>query len=216
MKKLNTILAVSTAALMVGLVGCTSGENILSPDYPLGEETVTSAIKELELPWTIGEVQYPQENTSVHILVDGNDKLVGTIEGITVTEGGREERSLNLTFPRDYGNDSSIKEDSWKDAINLATILYGQFKNIDQVYDNFVKEYDGTNTRTEPEKKIVGKNETVEGTGQVVRWEKKINDTICMISLYREYPNIPDRQNIFRIQMVSNLEVFFPDCESFN
>ena len=92
----------------------------------------------------------------------------------------------------------------------LATKLYGGFKDTDQLCNNFIKEYDTKNTTASPKVYISGKEKTL-GPEERVRWEKKVDGKTCQIVFSRAYPNLPERQNLDTISIMSDKETFFPN-----
>ena len=203
MKKI--ILILSIFASNIFLFACQSQE-MPRLDYPLDSDQVASAIEDSGYPWHIDEVQRISDESISFIIRNNADKIVAVID--TVKAG--QEQGLAMSFSKSYDDDHSIKGESVKDMAILATKLYGDFKDTDQLYNNFIKEYDTKNTTASPKVYISGKEKTL-GPEEFVRWEKEIDGKTCQMGFSRAYPNLPERQNLYMIRIMSDKETFFPE-----
>ena len=203
MKKITLILSIFT--INIFLFACQSQE-MPRLDYPLDSDTITSAIEDSGYPWHIDEVQRISDESISFIIRNDADKIVAVID--TVKAG--QEQGLAIIFSERYEDDHSIKEDGVKDMISLAIELYGGFQYKNQLYNNFVKEYDTKNTTASPKVYISGKEKTL-GPEERVRWEKRVDGKTCQIVFSRAYPNLPERQNLYMIRIMSDKETFFPE-----
>lgn len=203
MKKITLILSIFT--INIFLFACQSQE-MPRLDYPLDSDTITSAIEDSGYPWHIDEVQKISDEIIGFIIKDDENKIVAVIQTVKVGQ----EQALTMSFSKRYDDDHSIKGESVKDMVILATKLYGGFKDTDQLYNNFIKEYDTKNTTASPKVYISGKEKTL-GPEESVRWEKKVDGKTCQIVFSRAYPNLPERQNLDTISIMSDKETFFPN-----
>ena len=156
---LDKVKIVFFVFLLFFLFGCQK-ECLPSPDYPLTTEAISSVLAECNMNHTIVENE-PISGTSGQgqsfALYENPDDTIAYagISNATINE----EKTLGCTFIN-LNMNSDITEDECKQAIIFATRLFGGFKNENQVYNKFRKNFNPENGLT---------------------WESEINDIYCKI-----------------------------------
>lgn len=141
MKRVKLQMIATFLFIVLSLSGCQK-ERLPVPEYPLNIESLSVILEECDMSHTIVE----EEPISVDGIEGQSFALYEKPEdtfayaGIATREKG-EERSLGCTFIT-LSMDSDITEEEFKQAIVLATRLFGDFKTETQVYDKFMKNFD--------------------------------------------------------------------------
>lgn len=180
------ILIVSLCAIY----GCEK-QSLPMPDYPLDATTITVALKEAELSWSITEEETWSEGRTVYTINDKDGNLVVFL--LSGTQNKR--RLLDVSFMPYSDNPSitrSIPEEEWEKAIVFATLLYGGFEGKHQVYDSFINDYDTEDIVASQQEKIERHKKTMDN-GEVHIWESKINDIYCIVRIEQPNINLPQK-----------------------
>lgn len=138
--------------------------------FPLDATTIETALEEVGLTWKITSSEEWGKGRILYELCGTDEKGIATISSI----GDGETRVLQINFFSSTAIDSSLAESEWEKAIRLATLLYGGFEDVEQVYRVFQDTYDeiaviddipGTNSKDQKR----------------IRWKNKMNDINCFV-----------------------------------
>jgi len=184
--------------IIISLVAACGGERqaMAVPEFPLGKISITAALQELELPWSIEEAWRAEDAggpVAFSLYKDG-----AIIAGLTSgTASG--ERIIHIAFVSSHNHVYSLPEDKWESLMVLSTILFGGFESTHQVYQYFRSEFDSENTVRLP----------IESPGlhdQVASWERVVNGIYCRVVVERATSS--QQEYLALIQFASDLDTF--------
>ncbi len=166
----NIIIVIIT--LCIGVIVLCSYKYYSIPmlPFPLQKNALENALSASGLDWVVAKEE---------ILKDGHvlfwlDNTQGQPSAIVSSLESKDKRILQINFLSSKDPKSNIPQEDWKKAIQLATILYGGFKNSSEVYDNFRQTYN--------EKAVI---DDVPGSlsefRERIRWENELNDIKCFL-----------------------------------
>ena len=194
--------------LLISLFFCTSCKNerqfLPSMDFPLSEDVLLEAMQNMSLLYVIQEDIEAMQGQSRFSLysVENGELIAGIVSG---SKNG--ERFLSFTFMPFYSGNAISLEES-EDMISFATVLFGGFETVDEVYEKFVLDYSVKNTQSE-QYEISAEDFPPQGEG-ASRWEDSIGDITCRIVL--EQPLLSESQEFLRIVIfTSDWNTFFSE-----
>ena len=120
------------------LSACQSKETLPQPEFPLSEETISAALTEQGLDWSIDQGHTPADSSSTFLLLrPESGKEYGDLS-VTAWETQDEGRYLNITriiSKKDLTTGESHSWEDWKDIFVLSTRLYGGFASAEELYE---------------------------------------------------------------------------------
>lgn len=128
------------------IAGCQKAERLQQPEFPLSEEAVTEALKELGLEWRIERVQedalLDEETTPTvnYSLCTSDDSAGYPTVFINSYHSTAFGRFLQATLYMNKAKVSEIREsgeiswEDWREVIELSAQLYGGFESADEIY----------------------------------------------------------------------------------
>ncbi len=138
--------------------------------FPLQREVLEQVLSGSGLGWNAAEENTLREDHVLYVINNQEGQPVAEISSV----GGNEKRILQINFLALKGTQANISQKDWEKAVRLATILYGGFKNENQVYKNFQETYD--------ERVIIDR---VPGYNpefcERIRWENEIGGVNCFL-----------------------------------
>ena len=131
--------------------------------FPRQKNALENALSASGLDWVVAKEE---------ILKDGHvlfwlDNTQGQPSAIVSSLESKDKRILQINFLSSKDPKSNIPQEDWKKAIQLATILYGGFKNSSEVYNEKAVIDDVPGSLSEFRERI--------------RWENELNDIKCFL-----------------------------------
>lgn len=177
MSKMKKIFIYLCILLIISLFAFFKFQNniLIVPNYPLDINTIESALEGSGLSWTVEQQEPVVEGQTIYDF-SKDDELIGNV--ISGLKDG--ETFLNVSAALYYNNEYSLPKSEWEKFIIFATILNGGFKDKNQLYNVFSKEYDTVNTTKISRKNVPRTQHSIDETSL---WKNKINDYYVQISL---------------------------------
>lgn len=178
MKKTITLFILMSFTIC--LLSACKGESLPMPDYPLEATMIEEKLSILGIECNIIEdemvrAQNPEQSMYSLYRVEDDAFICAISSGMK-----SEERWLSVMFPPPTSPDNQIvRLDDSERAIAFVTSLYGGFETKEQVYNNFIKEYDTVNTTREQFETSV--YTTVPQLEESAYWESDFDDTYFRI-----------------------------------
>lgn len=171
------------AAMITGAVlcGCAAKEETLPvPAFPLEQESVTAALADAGLSWSIGEEQSWAENQKVYDLNDEEGRKIA----ILITIGEDSSRAMSLTFLSEMEDSSliaSLPQEDIEKAFILSAVVYGGFESREEVYEAYEAHYS---------EEAVVKEQDSAGMAvplyeEITDWQGEVNGISCYVSMGR-------------------------------
>ena len=182
------------------------------PTYPLDVKTIETALEKRN-PWNTEyiivdiDAGFSTESNPHSILYsinnakDEDEWMLTSI--LTVAREG--EYSFNMTLLPFHSRYPLPLEDS-KNLFAFVSDLFGNFKNSNSLYNNFIADYNsGNNIESREQKLPTGSERTAE---KVSLWECSIDGIDCRIRIEQPLLDSPDAY-IVDIWLSTNMEMFF-------
>lgn len=169
MKKRLLIIATVVAVILIGVVDIyfhkqNQRQMLVSPEYPLKKEVVAKALEDCDVSCVIEEHSPTEQSLSFSLRDEETNFLYAGIK----TQKIEEERMLGIIF-FSFDSETEISEEECKNAIIMGTCLFGGFEDEEQVYNQFVKDF-------QPKESLL--------------WQKKIEGIDCEV----EFQLMPEQQ----------------------
>jgi len=143
------------------------------PEYPLSKEVVETALKEVDLSCVVADATIDRENRTSISLRDEEERLIAGI----ASEKDGDKRFLGFTlvgYAMKGEASVFLLEDQWDDIIKLGVNLYGGSMDPDQVYNDFIKNYEKNSIITDFEPAANSYIKSYE-------WVKQYGDLYCSV-----------------------------------
>ena len=207
----SKIFLLSITIFLASISACTyESQTLPTPEFPLSEAGIVNALEESGLPWTVGEIDFPQgyaqQNERILNFTLYRDTLtVGFISSAALYG----ERGVFVTFLSYFGGSPYIdvynppKED-WENIIVFLTLLFGGFKNTHQVVNYFNSELDTVIRHPiEPPSGWIPGLSAGHYFEESAVWEKKVNGAYFRVVMAR--PIGSENEYLRTVSVVSEL-----------
>lgn len=143
------------------------------PLYPLDEAIVEAGLEETTLLWKITKKEIWGEGRVYYDLCDKDGKAIAVISSV----GDGSTRLLQLTFYTSSAITAPLPGKDWEKAVNLATLLYGGFREKGQVFEAFQNTYEDMAMADNTPGSTLNNKESI-------RWRMEINGVDCFVGLH--------------------------------
>lgn len=144
------------------------------PAYPLEEASLKDAVKESGLNWDLKKCEILKEDQTVYTFSDTSGKDIAYIS----CSGEGDSRFLQLSFFSSGEISAPLPEDDWDNILNLASSLYGGFRDTEQLAADFQNTYEETALTDQPE--------FIPADEERVQWRREIQGIDCFVGLKRK------------------------------
>lgn len=176
-KRWNLIIICAIVAL---LSGCEK-PSLPAPDYQLCEQAVADALTAVELNCTLVEetvsIPIQSEQTTFNLYGAADGEFVASVK--SVRKNGERMIALSLP-PQDW--QTAVSVDACQGILALASLLYGEFADENQVYRQFIREFPHTNTQLQQHAIVSQHTNRIQ---EIMTWENEIKSTACRIQVKR-------------------------------
>lgn len=205
MKKILTYMLLLSIGLAI-FYGCKK-QTLPVPQYPLDSDTISVALEEWGLSCTIEEDDWVRKEWQGQSLYNLYSTDNGEFAAGISSRQKDGERLLFISFPPFYYT-NAISAKEHENAIAFATLLFGGFKDQQQVYNMFTREYDRKNTERK-QYEVSGRSLTPMREGESC-WERKIGGTTCRITLVQPTLSEPE-EYLSVIMFASDWDTFYSE-----
>lgn len=210
MKKYLSIIMI--LIIIVATLTCCQKNPMEVPQYPLNKETVEAALEKVDLPCVVSDATIDSDHRTSISLRDEEGRLIAGI----ASEAGEDWRFLGFTLIGYLMQGEAsvyLPEEKWDDIIGLGTILYGGLTDQNQVYQDFIKNFEKESIIIEledsDETSYIKEYEWIKDYGDIFCSiiVKETGDGIREISSFKFYnsPEISNTNSELRAKVVLNL-----------